>query len=802
MDVMNKTDKTCVIIHGHFYQPPRENPWSGVIPRQLSAAPFHDWNHKITAECYAANTSSRRLDPHGSVVGIDNNYQGISFNFGPTLLSWLEEEAPHTYKKILEADHLSCDLFGGHGNALCQAYNHTILPLAEIEDIRIQVRWGIDDFKRRFQRDPEGIWLPETAINEKVVDILLEEGIHFTVLSPFQAEAMRPEGESSWSVLPQGAPCDRAFKLKGNSGDLAVFFYHPGLASGISFQHYLRDADQLFGRFEELARKEQGNLISVATDGEIYGHHEAFGDMCLASLIRKMGESDHLELSNWGSYLEKNPPTWEIKLKKGEDHRGTSWSCHHGVSRWYKDCHCETGGKAGWNQRWRGPLRQAFERLNREIMKIYSKEVSSICSTDPLELRRDYGKVLAGLETRETFLKKHASHASNHEGCRKILNLLEGQKYAQFMFTSCGWFFAELSGIEPIQNMKYAARAIELYQPYTDLNLQQLLSAYLMKAKSNVHEKGNGWELYREEALTESQHITRTVAQFVFQEIYGIQRLQRHGSFHFHQLLLNRNPNGQVEGSLLLELPQTQEEFTFRFYLESSMDEPESLRIEEEKDGRVFVYKLKNLPQEIREKIYKKKRKDDLHGLKNYLAQSYQQLIDCYRDHQRILPEGDPLTQVTLDSALNLTLAGILEEAEEKGLSHLSQKDVEKLDDLFHLSEDIQQSMENYVISLCSRIIADEVEYFLEYKNMETIERLYLFIQILWKHQLTAIKPYTQNLVFQVFQRENPRPWVMDFLKDEGENRERLLLDVVEKLAQIANIHRSVLIQEEDLQII
>lgn len=799
---MKKMDKTCVIIHGHFYQPPRENPWSGIIPKQHSAAPFHDWNHKITAECYAANTSSRRLGPHGTVVGIDNNYQGIAFNFGPTLLSWLEQKAPHTYEKILEADQLSREQFGGHGNALCQAYNHTILPLAEVEDIRTQVRWGIDDFIRRFKRKPEGIWLPETAINEKVVDVLLEEGIRFTVLSPFQAEAMRPEGTSEWSVLPQGAPCDRAFKLRGSHADLAVFFYHPGLASGISFQHYLKDADQLFRRFEDLAAQEEGNLISVATDGEIYGHHEAFGDMCLASLIRKIGQSEQLELSNWGFYLEKNPAVWEIKLKKGEDHRGTSWSCHHGVSRWYKDCHCETGGKPGWNQRWRGPIRQGFERLNREIMKIYRKEVSSICSKDPIEIRKDYGRVMAGLETRDTFLKKNIPDSSCSDSCQKLLNLLEGQKYSQFMFTSCGWFFAELSGLEPVQNMKYAARAIELYQPYSDLNLQQLLSAYLMKAKSNISEKGNGWELYREEALTESQHITRTVAQFVFQEIYGIQRLQMQESYHFHQLLLNRNSTGGVEGSLLLELPLTQEEFSFRFYLESSMEEPESLSIEESEDGRVFVYHLKNLPQEIREKIYKKKRKDDLHGLKSYLAQSYQQLIDCYRDHQRILPEGDPLTQVTLDSALNLTLAGILEEAEEKGLSHLSLEDIEKLDDLFHLSEDIQHNMEEYVVSLCSRIIADEVEYFLEYKNINTIERLFLFIQILWKHRLTAIKPYTQNLVFQVFKRENPRPWITGFLMDKGENRETLLLDVVEKLAQIANIQRSVLIQKEDLQLI
>jgi len=799
---MNRDSDGFVIIHGHFYQPPRENPWSGMIPKQISAAPFHDWNHRITAECYTANTSSRRLDAHGLIESIDNNYRRISFNIGPTLLAWLEQYAPETYQRIIEADKQSMERFGGHGNALAQGFNHSILPLASPEDMKIQIRWGIEDFQHRFGRFPEGMWLPETAINDTVVDQLIEEGIRFTVLSPFQGQAMKDKNSDQWIKLDHGAPCDRAFKIVRPKGELTVFFYHPGLASGISFQHYLRDADQLYKRFINQSSQQEGNLLSVATDGEIYGHHEAFGDMCLASLINKMESSKEINLTNWGEYLDRFPPDWEVKLHKGEDNRGSSWSCHHGVSRWYKDCHCSTGAQPGWNQKWRAPLRQAFEDLHHEIKQIYQNKASKLCKTSPAKMLLDYGNVIVGAVTREEFLKENLKESFQNEEGNKLLKLLEGQRFSQYMFTSCGWFFAELSGIEPIQNMKYAARAIELYQPYTQINLQRILSAQLKKAQGNISEKGSGWDLFIEEALTDSQHITQSVAYFVFLEIYGVNKLQKQESYHFHHLMINRNPGGSVEGSISLELNNTQESFRFNFHLEEQLKKRDILEIQEEKDPRIFKYDLSELPREIREIIYHKKRKEDLNDLKNYLAQSYQQLLNCFKDHQKILPEGDPLTKATLQSAITLAQAGILENAEDQGLILLDEEEVNKLDELFLLGNALRQQLGDYIVTLCSRIIADEVEFFLEYKNIDTIEMLYRFIKILWKHKLSAVKPYTQNLVYEVFNRKTALPWLKDFLKEKGLEKQEILLQVTDKLSEIANIRRDVMINAEDLQTI
>lgn len=786
-----------IILHGHFYQPPRENPWSGLIPRQPSAGMFHDWNHRITAECYSANTSSRRLNYIGEIVSIDNNFTGISYNVGPTLLSWMEDYAPDTLERIIEADRASRKTFSGHGNALCQGYNHSILPLCDKEDLETQLIWGQEDFRTRFGREPEGIWLPETAINEKVVDGLIDQGFQFTLLSPFQADSIRKKDDPTWHKLKNGAPCDRAFTLKGSRGSLAVFFYDPDLASGISFQHYLKDADLLLKKFQEKASNLEGNLISVATDGEIYGHHEPFGDMCLAAFLEKMKDRKDLVVTNWGEYLERFPPEWEVQLKKGEDHRGTSWSCEHGVSRWYKDCGCHTGGKADWNQSWRSFLRQGFDHLNGELKQIYSRQIETLSTQDPWELRNRYGKVLAGQISKEKFLESSLKNSGNREEARKMLYLLEGQRYAQFMFTSCGWFFNELSGIEPVQNMKYAARAIELTRNFTPKNLEQYLSHYLKKAQSNIREKGNGWDLFMEEALTETQHITRTTAVYLYQEIYGLTPYYRHSSFTFHNLIVNRNNDGSVEGSLQMELQQTQEEFLFHFFL-SPLDvaAPEMLKLQEEGESRSFVYPLANLPLEIREEIFYKKRRQTMVSFKENLLSYLPHILQLYQEHQRILPEGDPLTLTTIDATMALSMAGILEKAEEQGLSALSQEELEILDQLFSVKE--LKQVEPYIHSLCSKIIAFEVENFLEYKNLDTIEILHRFVQVLWKHQVTAVKPYTQNLVYAAFHRNNASQWMGDYLRTKDNADRKLLLSITEKLAEVMNIQSGVLLSEED----
>ena len=381
--------KNNLIIHGHFYQPPRENPWIGLIPRQKSASPYENWNRKITKECYAANTYSRFLDANGSIVDIINNYTYISFNFGPTLLNWLMSYAPTIYAQILEADRLSLNNNAGHGNAIAQAYNHSILPLCSLEDAETQIIWGLKYFESRFNRSSEGFWLPEAAVNSSIIDLLIKQKIKFIILSPWQAEAFCPLGSKKWKPLGDNPiPSDRVYRIDRPQGSIAVFFYNHQLAHGISFEHYLTDADRLYEKlltFRHTARPD--HLVNIATDGEIYGHHEPFGDMCLAALVRIIDRENDFTLSNYGRYLEEHPPTYLAQLKEGENNLGTSWSCFHGVDRWYRDCGCTTGGKEGWNQKWRAPLRDALIHLRDSLKNIFINEIPNFSGTDPQKIR-------------------------------------------------------------------------------------------------------------------------------------------------------------------------------------------------------------------------------------------------------------------------------------------------------------------------------------------------------------------------------------------------------------------------------
>jgi hypothetical protein len=501
--------KNKLIFHGHFYQPPRENPDTGVVPRQPSAAPFHDWNARITRECYGANAASRYLNEEGRILDILNNYEFISFNFGPTLLNWLEENASSVYRGIVEADKVSRDGNGGHGNALAQSYNHTILPLDPPEVRRMQIAWGISDFERHFGRKPEGMWLPETGVNLETAEMVAEAGIRFIILSPWQAEAVR-HGKK-WKLLgKEPAPSNRPFRLHGLGGDLAVFFYNHRLAEGISFQHFLRDAESLYRHLLEYTSPDNNShLIHTATDGEVYGHHEPFGDMCLAALVKRIHDRNDFELTNYAAYLDEFPPTEEVRLKPGEDDRGTSWSCAHGVSRWYKDCGCSTGGEEGWTQNWRGPLRSGFTFLYREARKIYSETIAEFTREDPLKLLENYGTVELSAAAKLDFAKTYLSADGplKRTDLVRFFRLLEGQRYAMYMFTSCGWFFSEISGIEPVQNMKYAYEVIKLYSPFFDDPEEFLdtITEFLENAPSNTDAYEQGADIFEREVIRESR---------------------------------------------------------------------------------------------------------------------------------------------------------------------------------------------------------------------------------------------------------------------------------------------------------
>jgi hypothetical protein len=493
----NKRDTTSLILHGHFYQPPRENPQTGLIGKQLTASPFPDWNERIHADCYKANSLSRYLSGVRRILSLTNNYAYLSFNFGPTLLSWMEKYHRNTYRLILEADKQSKERLG-FGNAIAQAYNHTILPLCTEEDARVQIRWGLEDFAQRFSRKADGIWLPETAISPMVIDILAEEGVSYVILSPWQCRAIEDKEKGRVDLEGRGAPYDRPFLLQGSKGKtISAFFYNPQLAEGISFGHYLRDADSLYQRLVAIKQEDKPSLLHTATDGEIYGHHEPYGDMALSALIKKVEERDDFTFTNYATYLKDHPATELAYLHDGEEAKGTSWSCIHGVSRWYKDCGCHTGGEEGWNQKWRTPLRLAFDNLSKEIDAIFTNEVTKALGNaiDPRELLYQSSVVVSHLKDMDSFL---SSYTNDAETKHTLAMLLEGQKYKHFSYTSCGWFFNDLAGLEPKQNIAYALMAVDLYNPFSKKDLLGQLLEDLDKAKANRKQDGSGKTLAKE----------------------------------------------------------------------------------------------------------------------------------------------------------------------------------------------------------------------------------------------------------------------------------------------------------------
>ncbi|MEK7204755.1 MAG: DUF3536 domain-containing protein, partial [candidate division NC10 bacterium] len=469
-----------LVIHGHFYQPPRENPWTGEIERQESAAPFHDWNARIVAECYEPNARSRVLDEHGRIRDIVNNYERISFNVGPTLRSWLNEAAPDVVAALTEGDRASQRRLG-HGNAVAQAYNHMILPLATRRDRQTQIRWGIREFEVRFGRRPEAMWMPETAVDAQSMELLVQAGMRSVILSPAQALRWRPVGESRWisaaeAELDPRRPYrwqlrDAQGRPQGDHG-IDVCFYHAPLSRGISFQHYLRDAGTLASRIAEAATGGPPEpLILIATDGESFGHHEKFGDMCLATLFAREAPVRGFSVTNLAAFLETHRPTWEVELLPQ-----SAWSCSHGVGRWREDCGCSAGGGPGWTQRWRRPVREGLDRLRDALAEIFEEETAPLLQ-DGWAARDDYIELLLdpGAAAREGFFARHARRPLSEEERARALRLLEMQHQAMLMYTSCGWFFSEISGIETVQNLRYAWRGIELAETFAPLDLEAVL---------------------------------------------------------------------------------------------------------------------------------------------------------------------------------------------------------------------------------------------------------------------------------------------------------------------------------------
>ncbi len=483
-------------VHGHFYQPPRENPSLEAIELQDSAHPYHDWNERITAECYAPNATSRILDGEQKIVQLVNNYTQISFNFGPTLLSWMERYANRVYEALREADRISKERFSGHGNAIAQVYNHMILPLANARDKATQVKWGVRDFEHRLGRFPEGMWLAETAVNTETLETLAANGIAFTILAPRQAKRIRKRGTRTWTDVTGGrVDPSRAYLVRlPSKRNITVFFYDGPISQGVAFEGLLnngqRFADRLVSGFSDARTWPQ--LAHIATDGESYGHHHRFGEMALSYALHHIETNKLAELTNYGQFLDRYPADHIVEIVEN-----SSWSCVHGVERWRSNCGCNSGGHGDWNQGWRAPLRSALDWLRDRLLALFEENAKPLLK-DPWLARDEYVRVVLNRsgENVARFFSVHATHPLSPPEQVAGLKLLEIQRHAMLMYTSCGWFFDELSGLETVQVIQYAGRAIRLAQDFAADGIESGFLEQLAAAKSNIPEHGDGRQIY------------------------------------------------------------------------------------------------------------------------------------------------------------------------------------------------------------------------------------------------------------------------------------------------------------------
>jgi alpha-amylase/alpha-mannosidase (GH57 family) len=534
-----------VCIHGHFYQPPRENPWLEYVEVQDSAYPYHDWNERITAECYGPNGRSRILSPEGKIAELVNNYSWMSFNFGPTLLAWLKDKNPEVYRMVLEGDRESRERFSGHGSALAQAYNHMILPLANQRDLHTQVSWGIRDFRHRFGRDPEGMWLPETAVDRRTLESLAKHGIRFTILAPNQARRIRPLGSRSWTDA-SGGKIDPTMpylvRLPGGA-NITVFIYDGPISRTLAFENLLDSgdafADRLHGAFRD--DRAHAQLVHIATDGETYGHHRRHAEMALSYAIRKLSANESLRVTNYAEYLESHPPAWELDVFDN-----SSWSCVHGIERWMNDCGCNSGMKPGWGQHWRAPLRHALDWLRDRLAVVFEEEGRKLLR-NPWKARDDYIRVILDRspESRAQFLAAHGVRRFPAGKEARVYELLEMQRHAMLMYTSCGWFFDELSGIETVQVIHYAARALQLARQLTGQSLEEEFLDRLQHARSNLPEHSDGKSIYLKWVKPAMVDLEKVAAHYAVSSLF--EAYQDCTGVYSHQVIREDHVS-QVEG--------------------------------------------------------------------------------------------------------------------------------------------------------------------------------------------------------------------------------------------------------------
>lgn len=516
---MNDKNK-YVCIHGHFYQPPRENPWLNRVEVQDSAYPFHDWNERITAECYSRNSAARILDGDGRIQDIINNYAKISFNFGPTLLQWMKLQAPDVYEAILEADRISQQQFSGHGSAIAQAYNHLIVPLANARDQETQIVWGIRDFEDRFKRYPEGMWLPETAVNTETLEVLARHNIKFTILSPYQALKVRKIGTKQWKDAT-GAKVDprRPYQCKLPSGnEIALFFYDGPVSQGIAFEGLLNNGAAFSDRLVDQLDfdTDEPQIMHIATDGESYGHHHRYGEMGLSYCLHHIENHSDASLTVYGEFLEKYPLEYEAKVIEN-----TAWSSTPHLERWSDEGGGNTGGRPEWHQRWRKPLRAAFDWLRDTVNPIYEEQMQSF-GADPWRVRDEYIEIVLdrSRENVNHFIAKHTDRQLSDAEKINFLKLLEIQHHAMLMYTSCGWFFDEVTGIETMQDILYAARVLQLMEDVSDTSYEGHFLDLLAQAESNIPEHQNAAVAYEKFVRPSVVDMPRVGAHYAVSSLF------------------------------------------------------------------------------------------------------------------------------------------------------------------------------------------------------------------------------------------------------------------------------------------
>ena len=680
MAVPPNQSRRCICIHGHFYQPPRENPWLEAVETQDSAAPYHDWNERVTAECYAPNGASRIVNHRQQIIRIVNNYSRISFNFGPTLLSWLDEHAPRTYLMTLDGDQQSTGRYRGHGSALAQVYNHIIMPLANQRDRETQILWGIADFEHRFGHKPEGMWLPETAVSRESLDLLAQHGIRFTILAPHQCLRVRELDDTSlqpslpelngagarWTETP-GASVDpnRPYLVRLEQGrSIAVFFYNGPISRAIAFEGLLNSgenfANRLINGFNPHSTEAQ--IVHVATDGESYGHHHRHGEMALSYALKLIEDNQLAALTNYAQFLSDFPPTWEAEIV--ED---TSWSCAHGVERWRSDCSCN-GGHPGWNQQWRTPLRAALDWLRDTILPLTENAAYGLLK-DVWEARNAYISIILAhaLERRnavDSFFAQHASRDLSSAERIRMLQLMEMQRHAQLMYTSCGWFFDDISGIETVQIIAYAARALQLAAEVFALNRGMLEARFLeilSQAKSNDAEWKDGAEVYKRAVKPMEVTLEQVAARYAISSFfnsyseettlfcYTIRRLEYnvvtsgHGRLAIGQVTVTSNITEESDAFRFAALHFGDQNVTAAVKQSSARDLPAFKALKQKSSAAVT---LGNLPEVVR-------------LIDGYFGGSPYSLVSLFSDDQR------RILRVILQSTLGeveRSLAGIYEE--------------------------------------------------------------------------------------------------------------------------------------------